>query len=31
VQGEIGFLSHEPVVAGSRSRQLRPPGEQCVR
>jgi hypothetical protein len=27
VQGEIGFLSHEPVVAGTRSRQRKQPGE----
>lgn len=29
VQGEIGFLSHEPVVAGTASRRARQPGEEC--
>jgi hypothetical protein len=30
VQGEVGFLSHEPVVAGTRSRQRKQPGERYI-
>ncbi|WIA21989.1 hypothetical protein OEZ85_004344 [Tetradesmus obliquus] len=31
VQGEIGFLSHEPVVAGTASRRARQPGIASIR